>query len=508
MKTSSRVIFAILMLAALVPAGFARHWAIQQRLGAGGAATGARTSMGSMNSYALALLLGGLRGPLVMMLWANSETAKMNRDMEDLDTQIELIRLLQPEFDTVHVFQVWNKAYNISVQMASLDNRYTTILDAIEYARQVMQERPNNVTMVFEIGSIYTRKLGDSTESTYYKDRLRKETLPHQVEIQTLNRSDPGWRPLQHEQMVDERGFILPKYKAPAPGRTSGTGDPKDLLLDGSELQYLKPYEPYQYGLSAHALAYNYFRQAQALARTGKQKHATMSNRVLDSRSRVTLKMWATDEQLRGRTWELAAFGVKSLEGPQDVELSTASISLDQAPVQPQHIHQALDGYQLAARLAKDTIVAHQVHEAEFPDQLYQWQSQVEESQGLHHLALADAGFLQLHSASGVQVPDRGKVAREAAENYLTAKRIFQRLMLRYFTPDAAVKRITPDGGIAASIDRIADDQLDKAVEIALDIALAMGGSDLNRNERGEVLVRIMRADARIKTLSSVAAGN
>ena len=46
--------------------------------------------------------------------------AKNERDLEGFDTKLEWIRLLQPEFDPVHLFQIWNKAYNISVQMASM----------------------------------------------------------------------------------------------------------------------------------------------------------------------------------------------------------------------------------------------------------------------------------------------------------------------------------------------------------------------------------------------------
>jgi type II secretory pathway pseudopilin PulG len=44
-----------------------------------------------------------------------SKTSRTRRNLEDFDTYVEWIRLLQPEFDTVHIFQVWNKAYNISV---------------------------------------------------------------------------------------------------------------------------------------------------------------------------------------------------------------------------------------------------------------------------------------------------------------------------------------------------------------------------------------------------------
>ena len=69
------------------------------------AATSNGSSLAAMNSYALALLLGGLRGPLVMWLWTKSESQKSENDLEDVDSMMEWIRLLQPEFDTVHIFR-------------------------------------------------------------------------------------------------------------------------------------------------------------------------------------------------------------------------------------------------------------------------------------------------------------------------------------------------------------------------------------------------------------------
>src|SRR3712207_6046297 len=69
------------------------------------------TSTKQFDSYTLGLLLGGLRGPLVMTLWSSSENQKGERNLEYINTKIELIRLLQPEFDSVHLFQIWNKAY-------------------------------------------------------------------------------------------------------------------------------------------------------------------------------------------------------------------------------------------------------------------------------------------------------------------------------------------------------------------------------------------------------------
>src|SRR3954466_7090866 len=159
MNRARRVPIVVLLLVALIATGFTRSLADAKRtagqsLGSMGA-SGGGSQLSRMNSFALALLLGGLRGPLVMILWTSSEAQKSERNLEDFDTKVEWIRLLQPEFDSVHIFQVWNKAYNISVQMASLANKYATILDAVDYAQRVEAGRPNNINMIYSIAGIY-----------------------------------------------------------------------------------------------------------------------------------------------------------------------------------------------------------------------------------------------------------------------------------------------------------------------------------------------------------------
>lgn len=135
-----------------------------------------RQNFSQFNSYTLGLLLGGLRGPLVMTLWSTSESQKSERNLDDINTKIELIRLLQPNFDTVHLFQIWNKAYNLSVQMANLPSKYAMILDAIDYAANTRAERPDNINVESALGGIYFDKLGNSSEKAYYRDRIRDET--------------------------------------------------------------------------------------------------------------------------------------------------------------------------------------------------------------------------------------------------------------------------------------------------------------------------------------------
>jgi len=189
-----RIITALILVASLAVAGGARNWAEYVRNLAGSkgrwqlSSESSASRLSSMDSYALALLLGGLRGPLVMFLWSSSENQKTQHDLEDFDTKVEWIRLLQPEFDTVHLFEIWNKAYNISVQMVDLPDKYVTILDALDYASNVDKQKPDDIDIISAIGGLYADKLGQSTEEQmvwsaerrYFLRRVREETMAYQ----------------------------------------------------------------------------------------------------------------------------------------------------------------------------------------------------------------------------------------------------------------------------------------------------------------------------------------
>ena len=168
----------ISLVACGLSGGWASDWKNAHRVGTH-TAQAERGALSGMNSYSLALMLGGLRGPLVMILWSKVENQKIDRDLEDVDTMIEWIRLLQPEFDTVHIFQIWNKAYNISAMMASSASKYTTILDAIDYARRVDADRPGDMNILDQLGRVFGEKLGgpNVSERVFYRRQFREDSM-------------------------------------------------------------------------------------------------------------------------------------------------------------------------------------------------------------------------------------------------------------------------------------------------------------------------------------------
>src|SRR5215212_11931304 len=154
--------------------------------------------LAGMDTFALGLILGGLRGPLVMFLWTSIESQKIEKNLENIDTKIELVRMLQPQFMSVHIFQMWNKAYNLSVQVASMGNKYSMILSAIDYGKSVDAEQRDNLNILVALGETYFQKLGSSAEKAYYIQRVRQDTLPQPAARRNL-RKDVTWQRTQHD---------------------------------------------------------------------------------------------------------------------------------------------------------------------------------------------------------------------------------------------------------------------------------------------------------------------
>ena len=96
-ERSTRGPVVVMLILGLIFSGLTQTWATNWKVNHSPQGRGDEAGvLSGMNSYALALMLGGLRGPLVMVLWSKVENQKIGRDLEDIDTMIEWIRLLQP----------------------------------------------------------------------------------------------------------------------------------------------------------------------------------------------------------------------------------------------------------------------------------------------------------------------------------------------------------------------------------------------------------------------------
>jgi hypothetical protein len=500
-RSRGRVLIVIMLLVTFVVSVLLRDLARNTRQAATTArnpASSSGTTLASMNSFTLGLMLGGLRGPLVMMLWTSSETQKQDKNLEDFDTKVELIRLLQPEFDSVLLFQIWNKAYNISVQMSSLYNKYITILDAIDYGKDALADRPDNINVISAVADVYFNKLGNSAEKHYYRAQVRKESLPHKSKARD-DKKDPGWRRTQLDQIVDAKGVIDPALVTPRRQRPAG-GEANQAFNDGSELQYLKKFEPYPYGVSPVALGYNYFMQAQTLQRVSHARHAQTSEMVVDSRPAIALKFWVEEEQELGRRHELAAFGkpLPANAGIERIELEMplAVLPLDQTPANPAKLTEAIYNYERSASLVDEGVNEYREHLKRHPTGLEMYRSHIDGLTAVKRFALADAAYLKAMQASGEERTKWKKVAKEEYEQTIVT---YVRIMLRYYTDEPFFRAALPNVS-REQIDSLTLEQLMGATA-AINRMIERGAPESHMEDRREYTAYITRCIERLKEL-------
>ncbi len=455
------------------------------------------TSLSSMNSFALGLLLGGLKGPLVMILWTDSENQKTEKDLEGVDTEIEWIRLLQPEFDTVHLFQIWNKAYNISVQMASLANKYDTILSALDYAHNVDVQKPDDINIVGAIGQLYFDKLGTSSEKNYYRRRVREETQPHAVET-AARRADLGWRRVKLDPVLDDHFNVLPSLGGPE-GELRYLADPQH------------PYGPYTDGVSTFGLAYNYYMRCAELMNDKHQHHDQLSDVVVDSRPPLTLKNWADDEVEQGRRREAQAFGTTVPDDVANPDAVTAGATLTQAVVDRAALALAIADYDRATKLVPDSLAEYERHIHNFPDRAQQYRLYMTELSAEALITAADRDFLSaLTLPAG---PGRDELLSAATGGYANSAVAYDLILLRYYTEPGILAKALPNGYAVLPtsqqkpIEAMRPDDVLRAAAVAEQMYPPQANEDPN-GDRFEYLRRIRRAGARLQTIMSATRGH
>ena len=439
-----------------------------------------------------------------MILWTSSETQKQQHDLQDFDTKVEWIRLLQPEFDTVHLFQIWNKAYNISVQMASLRNKYTTILDAIDYGQKVERERPDDINIIAAIAALYGDKLGTSAEHVYYRSRIRREsqtltritfpanraddfrtlaskvgwiedqspitvdskTQTDQVTVEPVSakplaneftgpgvsyltetrpdaqKHDPSWRRVRLNPMLDENGYILPELlDAPYPRPPNLPA--AQQWYDGSTLQFLKQYEPYPYGISTLALAYNDYKRAQLLQLLWNQHHIQSGDTVIDARPALSLKDWAKDEWERGRRYELRMWGLSVPQSADPVELEspTSDDVFDKPSADATDYNAALYSYALGSRLFHDARGEFLQHMERYKTNASVYFVHVDDTISGEQLMKADHDYLAAASAKG---SERERLLQSAAVAYQNAMLQFAVTVMKYYIDEPVAAEVFP----------------------------------------------------------------
>ncbi len=505
----------LVLIVSLICAGLMRQLAEHQAKAFNPAdAPQSRSTLGNMDSFALALMLGGLRGPLVMFLWMSSETQKQDKNLDDFDTKLEWIRLLQPEFVTVAIFQIWNKAYNISAMMASPANKYGVIMEALDYADKFEKERPGEVNILNSISNVYSGKLGTDSapEFPFYSRQFREETLTDANRIKAFPMDIKRFTRLNQWQgpLLDENNQIradllrpssLPSQAAPAP-----QGEERN---DGSELQYLPRYGPFPYGISALAMSYNYAKRAEVAVSVEHQKPTQLSPMVIDSRPGLQLKFWAEDEVRRGRAAEARAFNINPALAAEQVYAQIAAFDPANAnSLNTAGVEEALYYYRSGARVSQDALGEYARHLAK-PDyamRLMTYESHIADLQSANSMCEADHDFLA--ALVTTDTAERRRLFLNASSSYAKAATRFERTTLQFFTEEPGFQpspllhgrsafpaQYPAREDVAKIPEGLLDSIFDKAMLVVGNLAPAV---QEHRDERSDYMCSVNRCRTRI----------
>ncbi len=126
----------------------------------------------------LTMAPGGLRTPLVSVLWIRAQQLKDAGQYFDAMQLADAICRLQPRFAGVWGFHAWNMAWNISAATHTPDERWRWVMNGVRLLRdQGIPRNPDALVLYRELGWIFFSKMGMSLDEMHmsYKQRWAGE---------------------------------------------------------------------------------------------------------------------------------------------------------------------------------------------------------------------------------------------------------------------------------------------------------------------------------------------
>jgi hypothetical protein len=495
-----RLGIVVVMILSLLTAAFLRSEATDWQTRESGRGDAGPGGLSNLSSFALALVLGGLRGPLVMFLWSTSETQKNDRDLADFDTKVEWIRLLQPEFDTVHLFQIWNKAYNISVLMASPADKYVVVMQALDYAHSVLLDKPGDINILAAIANVYSNKLGAHIahpEEHFYNRQLREESMTDAARKFAYPEDKNYVRLWNGTLSLDDHNNILPELLAPT--RSTPAGE-SGQWNDGAPLQYLAKFQPFPLGISPSALAYNYAKAAQVAQSAEGQRPQQLSPMVIDSRPGVELEGWSLEEVTLAREAESRAFGIEVPDSPTAENAARCwAIPPAARPADANQLETAIEEYGRAVTVAQEAAAEFRRHLADpaFAIRLTLYRSHFDDLNITSEMSRADGDYLQIRNASGAQA---ARLRAATVAEYQRSVLLNERMVLQYYMEDSIIAAVLGPHTSNETIRGLTDDQVLQAFARAMPLADQVRFSAFSDDRDGYV-ESIERAGTRLKLL-------
>jgi hypothetical protein len=123
------------------------------------------------------LTLTGSRGLATTLMWRDAIKKQEHHEWNKLERRVYEITKLQPHFTTPWLFQSWNLAYNVSVELDEPRDKYFYIARGIDLLADGERLNRDNPDMRFWIGFYYQNKFGVSDEAATLRSLMQMSCM-------------------------------------------------------------------------------------------------------------------------------------------------------------------------------------------------------------------------------------------------------------------------------------------------------------------------------------------
>ena len=122
--------------------------------------------------------LGGFRGIIADLLWIRAAKLQEEGRYFEIVQLADWITKLEPRFSQVWAFHAWNLAYNVSVMLATPEDRWRWVRSGISLLRdQGLKYNAGDAQLYRELGWLFQHKIGAQYDQAhlYYKQAWARE---------------------------------------------------------------------------------------------------------------------------------------------------------------------------------------------------------------------------------------------------------------------------------------------------------------------------------------------
>lgn len=127
---------------------------------------------------AINLVLLGLRGVAVNMLWIEHDQQRDMKRWAEMQATTESIVRLQPHYEKVWDMHGWNLAYNTSMEWEAIPDRYYWVKQGAKLLKRGVARNRKSTELYYRTGIVLQQKIGNADESVEYKQYFLSDPDP------------------------------------------------------------------------------------------------------------------------------------------------------------------------------------------------------------------------------------------------------------------------------------------------------------------------------------------